>query len=190
MTHVLFHRSIRQVGPAPAEGDVLRHVAFWLMLATATVGGLWVIGESLADPGGWPGLALVSTWLAPMVLVSVLAWWRPATAEPVLGTVTAGFVGVSLWAAVWNDSWHELQQDHGPVLVVAALALSVPLAVLAFRGVRTGGVMLLTVGLVPVILGMIVRTGGAAAMGVVSPPIVVCGALFLLAAGRHPMPGS
>lgn len=186
MTHVLFHRG-GVPHPAPAgDGEVLRRIALWLAEATVGVFTLWVIGESLADPGGWAGVALVSLWLVPMVGLTVLAWRLPGAGAPVLAAVTAAFVALSLAAAVWRDWWHDLQQDRGPVLVVVGLALAAPLAALAFHRPRLGGALLCTAGLVPVVLGVVVRTSGAAALGVVSPPLVVCGALFLLAAGRRP----
>lgn len=57
-------------------------------------------GETLADPSGWRGLGLVALWLMPLLVLSVLAYARPAAAVPILAVASLVPVGLGVWALV------------------------------------------------------------------------------------------
>lgn len=50
---------------------VLRYVAFTLMALFGLLGGLFVAGSALDDPGGWQAVAMTALWVLPLVALAV-----------------------------------------------------------------------------------------------------------------------
>ena len=158
--------------------------------------GLFIIGETLSDPGGWVGGALVASWLVPLVLLTVFASRRPDRATPVLLTLTGLLLALGVWAAI-SPSWGDFEDTHGPVRAVVAFALAVPVLALARHRPRLGGILLLVIGVVPGLLALAsittgARVAGSAAIMVVTSPVAIAGALMVVSAAldRRPHDGS
>ena len=165
------------------EGHRLARVcALSLAVLFALFAGLFIVGETVEDPGGAAALALVVSWLAPTLLLMVLAWWWPRVATWVLSVAVALVVVLGIWYAVDPQWWRTLEDDRGPVRAVMVFALSLPLALLAWRRPLWGGLLLVVVGAVPGLLALASTGGGGAGGAVVaaSSPASVIGALFLL----------
>lgn len=162
-----------------------------LVLAGTYVGvvGVFVVGETLADPGGWVALGMLSAWLVPTALLSLLAWHRPALARPVLLGLVVAVVGVFAWSVLDPEAWRAFEDDTGPVRGVVTLALVAPLGILARRQPREAGWLLLALGLAPLVAaGALVLRGGPRlplSVAVIDAPVPVIAAL-LLASARFP----
>lgn len=164
-------------------------LGFALMLGFAVLAALFIVGETVAEPGGTPAWLSILGWAIPLVGVSVWAWFSPRTAAPFLWAATAVIVAVSLWAAFATEQFRESLQGQGPILQVAALVVGVPAAVYGWHHPRPAAVMLLVVGLVPM-LGLAIAAGsnGAILMGasisVITAPMVVTAVLYLVGTAR------
>ena len=170
----------------------LQIVALSLMGAIGLFMGMFIIGETLTDPGGWRGIGLVSLWLVPLVVVAAFAWLRPQWAQWLLGILTAVVVGLLVWSAVAPQTWRDFENNNGPILAIAVFALAIPLTVLGWHRPLPAGSMLLLLGLTaPVALVIVSVTGGLngeeaivppqAALTLLMVPIIVIGTLLVLA---------
>ena len=167
---------------------VVRGAGVTWMLLVGLMGGAFIVGATLDDPGGGTAVVLTTGWLVPLVALAVLAVRRPVTAEWVYVAATLLVAGFTLADAgldiIPRDDW-------GPVTTIAVFALGVALGFLGLRRPATAGLML--VGLAAVQLGAVVlsrihdegpRFAVGGSSGAVILPLLVGGVLFLLA-GRH-----
>ncbi len=164
----------------------LRLSAFWLMAVATVFIGLFVVGETLSDPGGWAAAGLIALWAVPMAALCALAHWWPNTAVWVLGVVAAVLVAATVWFAADPGAWRTLENQRGPVRAIAVWVVAVAAAVLGLRQPRNAGVLLLLVGLAPLLIGGV--RGGFGSLAAVALPTVVVGALYLLSAMLTPAP--
>jgi hypothetical protein len=181
----------------------LQIVALSLMGALGLFFGLFIIGETMSDPGGWRGLGLVALWLVPLLAVVAMAWLRPEWAKWLLAVLTAAVTGLLLWSVLAPQPWSDFENRNGPILAVAVFALAIPLTALGWRQPMPAGSMLLVLGLTPVAsLLLLAATGGVhrdgvgippqAGLVVLTVPLVVVGALLVIAGlsdgGAKPLP--
>ena len=170
----------------------LQIVALSLMGALGLFIGLFIIGETMSDPGGWQGVGLVALWLVPLLVVVAIAWLRPEWAKWLLAALTAGVTGLLLWSVLAPQPWSDFENRNGPILAIAVFALAIPLTVLGWRQPVPAGSMLLVLGLTPVAsLLLLAATGGVhrdgagippqAGLVVLTVPLVLVGALLLVA---------
>ena len=170
------------------QRNVLARVAFGWMMLVAVLGGAFVIGETFDDPGGWTAVAIVASWLVPLVALAVLALARPTLSQPVFITGTLLVIVFTLadsaFTIVPRDDW-------GPVSAIVAFAAGVALAFLGLRTASLAGALLLFLGVGQFAATLLERGGGGGprmslggSSGVVIVPLLLGGALYLLA-GRH-----
>ncbi|WIY00770.1 hypothetical protein QRX60_43075 [Amycolatopsis mongoliensis] len=144
---------------------VLRYVAFGVLMAFAAFGALFIVGETMLDPGGAPGVLLTLSWSVPMaVLTFCAARWPRAAA----GVLTVVAVAVALFVVA--DALFGFRA--GPAAFIAGFAVAVPLGVLGLRRPVRAGWLLLAVG-------TLLTASGAVTVGI---PVLVGGGIFLLAA--------
>jgi hypothetical protein len=154
-------------------------VLMWLFSAFM---GMFIVGDTFADPGGWEAAGYVAIWLVPLVLLGALAWFRPAWATVVFAVLMGGYVLLSLWAMVDPDGWRSYEDSVGPVRTVVAFAIAAPLALLGWKRPFAAGLMLVLLT-VPPMLFMTVNSGLAwGSIFAVTSPATVTGILYLLAA--------
>lgn len=169
----------------------LRIVAVTSVSLFGAVAALFIVGETLADPGGWRAVALTATWAVPLVALSVLvlAWPRVgAWVLPlVVAVVAAAEVVDSIVHLVDRDAW-------GPVGSVSMLAVLVPCGLLGARRAAEAGILLLagaaaqlvaTVASMDRAGGQPLRSALGGSTGVLVVPLLVFGALFLGAAAAE-----
>jgi hypothetical protein len=153
---------------------VLRHVAFTLMAVFGLLGGMFVAGETFADPGVWSAVAMTAAWALPLIALSVFALRRSAAAGPVFVGATALIVLFILA----DSAFGIIPRDTGPVVAVVLFAIGVALAFLGLHRAELAGLLMLVVGLAELAANW-GRLGGSS--GVVILPILLVGLLFLLA---------
>ena len=178
-------------------GKFLRYVAFIAMALVGLLGGMFIAGNTFADPGGWPAAGMTALWAIPMVALSVYALLRPAAAGPVLAGAT-GMVAVftvvdSAFGIVPRDDW-------GPVAAVVVFALAVALAFLGLHQARLAGMLMILVGiaqLTATLIGVVIEAADGlgpdaifrGSSGVVVLPLLIIGGLFLLAGSLEDLNG-
>ena len=184
--------------PQPAR--LVQMTALGLAGVVGVLVGLFILGETFTDPGGWAAVGLAATWVVPLVVLSLLAWFRPGPATWVLGELAGAVVGLGLWYAVDPEAWRSFEDDVGPVRGIAAFALLLPMAALGRTRPLAAGVLLLAASVVPPVLAALGAGGAMASVVAVSTPGALVGALLLVAgllqrqadgapgSGGHPLP--
>ena len=160
---------------------LLRRAGFAVMAVNVVLVGVFVIGEAVDDPGGWPAVVLVASWLVPLAVLAVLAWRRPGPATWVLG-VLAGAVAIgAVWSALDPQAARALEDDAGPVRALAVFVVAAALGVLGLARTRPAAVLLLVLGVAVVLAGRLGR-GGMSSLAAMGLPAVLTGALYLASA--------
>jgi hypothetical protein len=157
--------------------------------------GLFIVGETVMDPGGWLAAGLIAAWAVPLLALAAIAWYRPSWA-PAVHRADCGRGRRQRVVRGGARAWRSFEDAHGPVRTIASFALAAPVALLGWKRPAAAGVLLLgVIGVVPVVLsaiGLGARGLGVAStsLGVVSSPVVITGMLYLLAAAvsRHAAP--
>ena len=176
-------------GDPVRRATILRRLGFGLIAFETAFFGSFVVGDTLADPGGWQAVGLIAAWVVPLVVLCALAWRRPGVATWVLGALTAAVAAGSIWFAVDPQGWRTLEDDIGPVRAIAAFVIVAALGVLGLARTMTAGVLLLVAGGVPVLLGMVAR-GGLSSLAVVGAPALLAGALYVASTLGRPRPAA
>lgn len=153
----------------------LRYAAFTLIALFGLLGGLFLTGETFADPGGWSAVMMTAAWVLPLIALSAYAVRSPRAAGPLFVTLTVVVVLFILADSVLGI----VSRGAGPVGAVAVFALAVPLAFVGMHRAKLAGVLLLGAG-----SALLAATRGhlGGSSGAVALPILVIGLLFLLSA--------
>ncbi|HET7724159.1 MAG TPA: hypothetical protein VFK68_05945 [Propionibacteriaceae bacterium] len=167
----------------------MTYVAFVLMILWTAAFGLFAAGYALEDPGGVPGALMVAVPAAVVVLLALLALWRPTWASPVFVVLVAAVLAVAVL-----DTFR-LGFDRnvvGPVGAVSDLVVAAGLAFLGLRRSKLAGLLLvvLSLGTFGILMARTVGAGpdrpplsailtGSSGVGLV--PMLVIGVLFLVA---------
>ena len=175
--------------PDPAKGAVLlRRAGFGLMALSSFFFGAFVIGDTFADPGGWEAAGLVAAWAVPLACLAALSWFRPRWAVYVLAVLSAAVIGVSIWFALNPHAWRSFEDRHGPIRAVVTFVLVAAIAVLGLKRTAVAGVLLLTVGIIPLVVSSLGSFLGFASLSVVSAAPVIAGILYLISAHMAKQP--
>jgi hypothetical protein len=172
---VLFAR--RAKGPDAAR--FLLRAGFALLALLTGVFLLFVVGETLDDPGGVAAIGLIALWLVPLLGLVWLARWRPDLAVPVLAVLTGLLLAVAAWASADAGSWRSVEDDRGPIRTIATFVLVAAVGVLGLRRTRVAGLLLLVLGLGPVLIAGTTNQLARGSLMAVSAPAVVVGLLYL-----------
>jgi hypothetical protein len=171
---------------------VLRWSGFGLLAVFGLLGSLFVIGETMADPGGVRAVLLVAAWLVPMVVACLVCLLWPRIGSWVAGVTLGLIAGLWAWYAIAPEAWDTFMDERGPIIGIATFALGLPLAFLGLHEPRWAGWMLLLAGVIPVVgqaleitvsgdslgggLGGLLSTSGT----ISAVPFLLSGALFLI----------
>ena len=172
---------------------VLKYIAFTLMVLVGLVGGLFVAGYAFEDLSTWAAIGSTAAWLVPTVVLCLLAL-TTYSAVPTVFVVLTGLVS----AFTLLDSAVGLvdRDSLGPVAAIGVFALAVSLAFLGLRQASLAGLLLVVLGVVQLAatsIGFVEewQAGGGPGLGallttssgVIVLPMLVVGALFLVAGG-------
>jgi hypothetical protein len=141
---------------------------------------LFLLGETFTDPGGSEAWLWSAAWVLPAAALSVVAVLRPRVGGQVLTALTVTFAALLIVEAIIDVI---PEDDVGPVGLVVALALAIPLAFLGLKQARLAGWLLVGVGLamgVGVLVESLAGGGPRPTVVVVAIPFVLFGVLFLL----------
>lgn len=167
---------------------LLKNLGFWLTALAMALAFVFVVGETLDDPGGWAAVGYIAAWAAPLAVLVWLAVRRPGWADPLLLGALVLPVGLALWSAAHVESWRDFQDDVGPVGAVLVMVLGLALAVLGRDPDHTRRAGWAMAGLALAPPAIMAVSAGMAMMStvVVSVPVLVTGVLYLAATTRLP----
>lgn len=181
----------------------LQWSAFGLLAAFGLLGSLFVIGETMTDPGGLQAVLLVAAWLVPMVVACVVCLLWPRIGSWVAGVTLCLIAGLWAWYAIASEAWDTFMDERGPVIGIATFALGLPLAFLGLHEPRRAGWMLLLAGMIPIIGTALEITGSGDSVGrgglggllstsgtIFAVPFLLSGALFLVSGLLRPRGGA
>jgi hypothetical protein len=171
---------VRQPDPLK-RARVLKRAGFGVTAFFTAFFGLFVVGETFTDPGGWRALGLVAAWAAPLAVLVALALYRPDWATRLLAVLTAAVVGVSIWFAVSPEAWRAFEDRNGPIRAIISFVLAAAVALLGLKRTGVAGLMLLVLGVVPVVSSLGSHLGSASLTVVSSAPFIT-GVLYLWSA--------
>lgn len=170
----------RRQEPA-ATARFLRWTGFGLVVGVAGFFALFVVGETLSDPGGWRAVALLASWLVPVAVTCAIVRWRPDRAVWLLAALTVLVLAWDVWLAIDPAFWRRIEDENGPVHAIAVLALAAAVALLGLERTRFAGVLLV---LIAVGTGLAAGggVGGATLLAFVTAVPLISGALYLVSA--------
>ncbi len=143
---------------------------------------VFVVAEIAADPGGAAGAGLALLVVAPLVGLTLFAWFGPSASPQVIRWLVAVPVALAVWFAVDPGGWRGFENAHGPVLAITIAILVPALALLGWRQPLLAGQLLVALGLVPVLARFLVSHAGSPSLLAVCIPALIDGLIFLFAA--------
>ena len=168
---------------------ILKRTGFGVMAFITAFFGLFIVGETFTDPGGWQALGLVAAWAVPLTALAAAAWWRPGWAIRLFTVLIGVVIGVSVWYALNPEGWQGFEGRHGPIRTIIGFVLAAAVAVLGLQRTAVAGLLLLVLGVVPVIVSSLGGQLGFASLAVVSAAPLIAGVLYVWSAalaGRSP----
>ncbi len=128
---------------------VLKWVAFSVSIAWGLLFSLFAAGYALDSPGGWDGVGLIAAYAVPMVLLALVAWFRPAIGSILLVVAIILQVVCNVLDPIlggFSGSGHPDGADFTLVLLVA-------LACLGVHRARLAGALLVALAVLPFAAG-------------------------------------
>ena len=165
-----------------SDAGFLKWTGFTIVAASTLVFGAVVIGETIADPGGWKAAGLIAAWVIPLIGLAGMAGCAPEAAARVLPILALTMIATSIWFAVDSPGWRSFEDDNLPVRAVITLAVTAAIAVLGLTRTAEAGVLLLITGAVPVAISALGSLSGIGSLAAVSSAAVVAGVLYLRSA--------
>jgi hypothetical protein len=171
----------RRVKELSLRSRFLKRSGMAVMALFGSFFGLFVVGETIMDPGGWNAVGLIASWFIPLVAIAALAWFRPRWGIPVVAALMVASIALMGWRA-FDEGIRELEDRIGPFTRIATIAVSVAATALGHTKARAAGIMLLALGSAPFLFWGIasVEARLQTAYLLVSSPMVVAGLLYLL----------
>ena len=162
------------------RATALQRAGAAVMAVFTVLGGAFIAGNALQDPGGNTGLLITATWVVPMLILAVSAWFWPAPTAPLLLALTASFIAACVWLAFDPAALRAFISENGPVIAVSVVALSFPAAVLGLKRTALAGWMLVALGALPLLITFIGRSGPVASLAAASVVPLIAGIAYLV----------
>jgi hypothetical protein len=153
-----------------------------IMAVFTVLAGIVIIGWAMQDPGGTAGLLITLVWLVPMLLLAIAAWFWPAPTAPLLLALASAFIAACLWLAFDPAALRSFVGDNGPVIAVSVVALAFPAAVLGLKRTALAGWLLVALGVLPLLITLIARSGPVATLIATSLVPLIAGISYLASA--------
>jgi hypothetical protein len=177
---------LRRADPA-RRALILRRAGFVVMAVSTVFFGLFAVGETFADPGGWKALGLVCAWLVPLLGLLALAWFRQDWAIRVFALLIAALIGVSIWFALDPQGWRSFEDRNGPIRSLVTFVVAAAVTLLGLKRTAASGLMLLVLSVVPLAVTSLGGRFGFASLIVATSAPFITAVLYLLStvmAGR------
>lgn len=171
--------------------DSLEWSALGLTLGFVGLVTLFVAGDAITDPGGWAGIGGSAAWVVTMLVLCLLAWYRPGGALAVLTVAACAPLAFGLWSLADYGAAHAWEDSHGPLSLVLVVAICAPAGVAGLFRPRAAGCLILAVNVIPLVLAAVGARSHfyePLAVGLVLLPLVAGGSLFLFSGHRLNQP--
>ena len=153
-----------------------------VMAVFTVLASIFIAGYALQDPGGNAGLLMTLAWVVPMLVLAVAAWFWPAPTAPLLLALASAFIAACVWLAFDPAALREFISENGPVIAVSVVALAFPAAVLGLQRAALAGWLLVGLGVLPLLITVIGRSGGVSSLAAASVAPLIAGISYLVSA--------
>ena len=153
-----------------------------VMAVFTVLAAIFIAGYALQDPGGNAGLLITLAWVVPMLVLAVAAWFWPAPTAPLLLALASAFIAACVWLAFDPAALREFISENGPVIAVSVVALAFPAAVLGLQRAALAGWLLVGLGVLPLLITVIGRSGGVSSLAAASVVPLIAGISYLVSA--------
>lgn len=175
------------------RATALRRTGAAIMAVFTVLAGVFIGGYAMQDPGGNTGLLMTLAWVLPMLILAAGAWFWPAPTAPLLLALSSAFIAACVWLAFDPAALREFISENGPVIAVSVVTLSFPAAVLGLKRAALAGWLLVALGVLPLLITIIGRSGPVASLTAASVVPLICGIVYLVSvrmASGSPASGS
>lgn len=173
------------------RATVLLRTGAVIMAVFTVLAAIVIVGDTLQDPGGTAGLLMTLAWVVPMLILAAGAWFWPAPTAPLLLALSSAFIAACIWLAFDPAALRSFVSDNGPVIAVSVVALAFPAAVLGLKRTALGGWLLASLGVLPLVITLIARSGPVVSLTAVSVVPLIAGISYVIAARiAHGSPAS
>lgn len=164
------------------RATVLTRTGAGVMAVFTVLAGVFTAGYAMQDPGGNAGLLLTLAWVVPMLILALSAWFWPAVTSPLMLALSSAFIAACVWLALDPTALRSFLSDNGPVIAVSVITLAFPAAVLGLKRTALAGWLLVGLGVLPLLITLIARSGPLASLTAASVVPLICGICYLVAA--------
>lgn len=161
----------------------LKRAGAGIMSLYTVLASLFIGGYALQDPGGNAGLLMTLAWVLPMLILAAAAWLWPVVTAPLLLALASAFIAACVWLAVDPAALREFISENGPVVAVSVVALAFPAAVLGLKRTALAGWLLAALGVLPLLVTIIGRSGPVVSLTAASVVPLLAGIAYLMSAG-------
>ena len=175
------------------RSTALQRTGAAIMAVFTVLAGVFIGGYTMEDPGGNAGLLMTLAWVLPMLILAAAAWFWPAPTAPLLLALASAFIAACVWLAFDPSALREFISENGPVIAVSIVALSFPAAVLGLKRTALAGWLLVALGVLPLLITIIGRSGPITSLTAASVVPLICGIVYLVSvrmAGGSPASGN
>lgn len=162
------------------RATALRQTGAAVMAAFTVLGGIFIGGYALQESGGTAGWLLTLAWVVPMLILAASAWFWPAVTAPLLLALASAFIAACVWLAFDAAALRSFISENGPVIAVSVIALAFPAAVLGLKRTTLAGWLLVALGVLPLVITLIGRSGAVGSLTAASVVPLICGILYLV----------
>lgn len=140
--------------------------ALWMMLGFAVLGGLFIAGYALEEPGGNEGALLVASWAVPLVVLPFLAWKKTEWIKPLLWVFAAAALLANIFTLISPEKYWSFFNTEGPWLGIGSFVFTVVATVYGYHADRKlAGLMNIFITMMPFIVALVSRDSMAALAG-------------------------
>ncbi|MGO4805608.1 hypothetical protein AB4089_10815 [Arthrobacter sp. 2MCAF15] len=164
------------------RSTVLLRTGAAIMAVFTVLAGIVIVGDSMQSPGGTAAMLITLAWVVPMLILAVAAWFWPAATAPLLLALSSAFIAACVWLAFDPAGLRSFVSENGPIIAVSVVALAFPAAVLGLRRTALAGWLLVALGVLPLVITVIARSGPVGSITAASVVPLIAGISYLASA--------
>lgn len=164
------------------RSTVLLRTGAAIMGVFTVLAGIVIVGDSMQSPGGTAAMLMTLAWVVPMLILAVAAWFWPAATAPLLLALSSAFIAACVWLAFDPAGLRSFVSENGPIIAVSVVALAFPAAVLGLRRTVLAGWLLVALGVLPLVITVIARSGPVGSITAASVVPLIAGISYLASA--------
>lgn len=160
--------------------------ALWMMLVVGVLYGMFIAGETFAEPGeGNNAAVLTAAWAVPLVVITFLAWKQPKIAKPFLLVFFGLAVIANIYTLVSPRDYNNFFNTEGPWLGIGSFIFSISATVWGYyNNKKLAGILNVAMAVIPMLL--VARMGeprallGAGSTAALMTPAFISGFLLII----------